>query len=102
MLKNLLLLSGFSAFAVIVIIAFNIYHNYTLSSLPSATQRRIEPIPATFDKETIESLEKRKTVNVSLSDKTQVISEDLQGLNTTPTPTPTETQQVASGSGTPL
>jgi hypothetical protein len=97
MLKNLLLLSAFSAFAVVVIIGFNVYHNFTLSSLPSITKKRVVAIPATFDKATIEELKKRKPITVDLFEKTQVVSEDAQGLSTTPTPTNAATQ-IASGS----
>lgn len=97
MLKNLLLLSAFSAFAVVVIIAFNIYHGFTLSSLSSVTQKRVFPITPTFDKETIDKLKERENVNVNLSDKTKVISEDREGQLITPSPAET---RVASGSGT--
>jgi hypothetical protein len=84
MLKNLLLLSGFSTFAVIAIVAFNIYHNYTLSSLPEVTQTRALSIPSTFDSQTIESLRSRKPIQVDLQEKTGVISEDSKNSSTTP------------------
>lgn len=104
MLKNLLLLSGFSTFAVIVIISFNIYHNHTLSSLPDVTQQRVVAIPSTFDKQTLMELRKRTPISVSLFDKTEVVSEDAKDTPITQTPTPsiTTTQTISSGSATPL
>lgn len=102
MLKNLLLLSGFSAFAVTIIIAFNIYHNFTLSSLPASTLKRVVEIPPTFDKDTLDELQKRMPATVNLSEKTKVISEDSQNTLTLPTPSISETQDAASNSGTPL
>jgi len=92
MLKNLLLLTGFSTFAVIVIVAFNIYHNYTQSSLSDTTQTRIIPIPPTFDKETITQLKERDPISVSLSGKTEVQSEDTKDSpSTTISVTPSAT-----------
>lgn len=76
MLKNLLLLSGFSAFAVIVILSFNIYHNYTISSLPKSTQKKVINIPSTFDKKTLSELKKRSAFPVDLFEQTKVLSED--------------------------
>lgn len=97
MLKNLLILSAFSAFAVVVIISLNIYHNYTLSSLPKTTKTRIIPLKPNFDTDTIEELKKRTPIGVNLSEKTEVVSEDAQGLSTTPTPSP-DTQETSSTS----
>lgn len=103
MLKNLILLSGFSTFAVIVIIGFNIYHGMTQSSLSTVTQTRTDPIPATFDKDTIDKLRERTSVPVNLQEKTTVVSEDSQSTTTTtPTPSALPTQTQASGSASTL
>ena len=103
MLKNLILLSGFSTFAVLVIVGFNIYHGLTLSSLPPTTQTRVIPIPPTFDKDTIEELRKRTSIPVNLQEKTAVVSDDSQSPNaTTPTPSVNPTQIQASGSASTL
>lgn len=101
MLKNLLLLSSFSAFVVVVLIGLEIYHNFSTSSLSSRTQTRIESIPPNFDKETLESLKERVPVVVDLSESTNVISEDTQGSPSIPTPS-IGTDQVATGSSTSL
>lgn len=106
MLKNLLLLSGFSTFAVIIIISLNIYHNYSLSSLPQSTQTHVVPIPATFDKKTLSELKKRKPINVVIQGKSEIVSDDSKSTvsNTTLTPTPSIVEQVvkiASVSATP-
>lgn len=82
MLKNLLLLTGFSTFAVIIIVGFNIYHNLTISSLPDTTQIRIIPIKPTFDKETITKLRDRVPLSVSLIGKSEVVSEDSKEVDT--------------------
>jgi hypothetical protein len=107
MLKNLLLLSGFSTFAVIIIIGLNIYHNHELSTLPSTTQVHVVSIPGSFDKKTLNNLKKRVPINVDLLEKSSVVSEDSKKTGTTtPTTTPTPTiliQQVgATGSATPI
>lgn len=104
MLKNLLLLSGFSTFVVIVIIGLNIYHDHKLSSLPSSTQTHVTSIPANFDKKTLDELKKRVSTTVSLQEKSNVVSEDSKqtGLIST-TPTPTIAQPLtASKSASPI
>lgn len=101
MLKNLLMLAGFSTFAVGVIIGLNIYHNYTLSSLPSTTQAHVVPIPDSFDKKTINELKKRIPVKVTIEGKSEITSEDSKST-TISTPTiPTPTSKIASISATP-
>ncbi len=103
MLKNLILLSGFSTFAVIVIIGFNIYHNNTISSLPEVTQERVLNIPSTFDEQTIESLRTRKSIEVNITDKTTVVSEDSKNASTNPISLPEDlNREQASSSATPL
>lgn len=87
MLKNLLLLSGFSTFVVIVVVGFNIYHNSTISSLSTRTQKHVSPITPTFDKKTLSDLKKRKSITVSLEEKSDVISEDSKQAALSPSPT---------------
>lgn len=84
MLKNLILLTGFSTFVVIVIVGLNIYHNNSLSSLPGTTQKHVTSISPNFDKKTLESLEKRTPIATDLSEKSKVVSEDSQA-STIPT-----------------
>lgn len=78
MLKNLLLLSGFSTFVVIVLVGFNVYHSSITSVVPATTQIHVEPIPATFDTKTIDELKKRTPVIVSLKEKSGIVSEDTK------------------------
>lgn len=78
MLKNLLLLSGFSTFVVIVIVGLNVYHSSVASKVPLTTQIRVIPIPATFDSKTIDELKKRTPVIVSLRGKSGIVSEDTK------------------------
>lgn len=100
MLKNLLLLSLFSAFVVVVLIGLEIYHNFQTSSLTSRTQTRVIPIPPTFDKETLEELKTRQAVQVNLSEKTNIISEE--SISTQPLPDQNEDTPEASPSGSTL
>lgn len=106
MLKNLLLLSGFSTFAVVIIIGLNIYHNYSLSSLPQSTQAHVIPIPATFDKKTLSELKKRKPLNVTIQGKSEIVSDDSKetSTDTSTTPSPVvnlESTKIASVSASP-
>lgn len=101
MLKNLLLLTGFSTFVVIVIVGLNVYHNFTLSSLPKTTQQKIIPIEPNFDKKTLESLKKREQIRVSINEKSSVVSDDSKQTGTTVSVSPTITispTKSASGS----
>ena len=105
MLKNLLLLSGFSTFAVVIIIALTVWHNYQLSSISQTTQAHVVPIPASFDKKTLNDLKKRKTIDVVIGGKSEIVSSDSQDASTitvTITPSPTiQTTLIASVSATP-
>jgi hypothetical protein len=101
MLKNLLLLSGFSTFVVIIIIGLNIYHNFTLTALPASTQKHVIPIPQSFDKKTLSELKKRTPIIINLQEKSAVISEDTkEGTPLSPTPSIT-TQTESSQSAVP-
>lgn len=97
MLKNLLLLSGFSTFVVVVIIGLNIYHDHELSSLPSSTQIHVTAITPNFDKKSLDQLKKRVSNPVNLQEKSGVVSEDSKktGL-VAATPTPTVTLPIAA------
>lgn len=102
MLKNLVILSAFSTFAVIVIIGLNIFHTYTLSSLPQTTQIHVIPIPSSFDKKTLNELKKRAPIKVSIDGKSEVVSEDSKSTTVSPTPSIPVTGRVASQSATPV
>lgn len=108
MLKNLLLLSGFITFAVVIIIALTVWHNYQLSSISQTTQAHVVPIPPSFDKKTLNDLKKRKTIDVVIEGKSEIVSSDSKDTSTTPTttititPSPTiQTTLIASASATP-
>ncbi len=104
MLKNLVLLSGFSTFAVVIIIALTVWHNYQLSSISQTTQAHVVPIPASFDKKTLNDLKKRKTIDVVIGGKSEIVSSDSQDASATTTITPSPTIQItliASVSATP-
>lgn len=101
MLKNLLYLTGFSTFVVIVIIALDVYHNYELSQLPPITQKNIIPISKNFDTKTLDELKKREAITVNLQNKSTVVSEDSKDTTSSVTPSPNipSSQNISSGSG---
>lgn len=76
MLKNLLLLAGFSTFVVVVIIGLNLFHESQLNSLPKTTQKRIKEIPAKFDTDTLNDLKGRLTIPSDITEDSAVLSED--------------------------
>ena len=106
MLKNLILLSGFSTFVVIVIVGLGIYHDYNKSSLMSNTQVHVIAITPGFDKKTLTSLRKRIPVAVNLQEKSSVVSEDSKKTaSLTPSITPAvNLSKISTNSGaiTPL
>lgn len=107
MFKNLLLLSGYSAFVVFAIIAFNIYHTRVTSTIPDATKIKTNPIEPTFDMQTLQSLRGRASVPVNLDSKSGVITQDeidatQGGTLASPTPTITTTPpRTGTQSATP-
>lgn len=106
MFKNLLLLSGFSAFVVFTIIGLNIYHTRVTSTIPDATKIKSTPIDPIFDEQTLQSLKKRTGVTIDLTSRSGVITQDeidaTQGgtLTTTPTPTVRPTPPIATTQST--
>lgn len=96
MFKNILLLVGFSTFVVFAIIALNIYHTRTTSTIPPITQKYSTPIDPSFDMKTLQSLKNRNSVPVDLTSKSGVVTKDeidatqgaTQAVQTKPTPTP--------------
>ena len=87
MLKNLLLLAGFSTFVVFVIIGLNVFHDHEVSSLPASTQIHVNSITPNFDTKTLDQLKKRTPISVSLLEKSAVVSEDSKQTTILPTPT---------------
>lgn len=99
MLKNLLLLTGFSTFAVVVIVGLNIYHTRVTSTTPPATRAKIISIDPSFDSKTINELKKRSTISENLTDKpTILLSDSLDTASSSPTiaPTPTAVQPTTA------
>ena len=76
MFKNILLLVGFSTFVVFAIIAFNIYHARTTSTIPPITQKYSTPIDSSFDMETLQALKNRNAIPIDLQSKSGVITQD--------------------------
>lgn len=99
MLKNLLLLAGFSTFVVIVLVGLDVYLKSQESTLPKTTQQHLTPINPNFDKETLEKLKGRDQIIVNLEESSAVTSEDSQSTTRSSSPTPQITQEVSTSSG---
>ncbi len=74
MLKNLVYLTIFTTFIVLVWIGVTIYHNFSTTTISEVTQIQIVPIKATFDRETISNLKKRKQIKADLSQPSTISS----------------------------
>lgn len=100
MLKNLLYLSIFTTFVVIVWIGLSVYHNYTTSTLSSATQIQIEQIDPSFNIQAVEKIKKRTQIRADLQDSTFQDVASNEGTNSAevlalPTITPLENTQIS-------
>lgn len=73
MIKGLLYLAILTAATVISWIGFSIYHNQTTSTIDSATQIRITPIPGEFDRETIEKIRTKRVIDANLNQERELI-----------------------------
>ncbi len=106
MFKNLILLSGFSAFVVFAIIALSIYHTRTTSTLTPITQAYSTPIEPSFDEKTLRELKNRNTVTVDLKGKSGVITQGeidatQGGTLSIPSATPTQTVRTTPTPASP-
>ena len=87
MIKNLLILSGFSAFVVFLWIGLTLYHNSVDTTIPASTQQKVIPITPTFDKETLEALKKREAIQSNLGNQAQILNDSATisaGVNSIP------------------
>lgn len=81
MLKNLIILFGFSTFVTIVWIGTTIFHNSAQSQISESNQRKIEPINSNFDMDTFDQLDTRQEVVVNLSDQLDIITDEEATLS---------------------
>lgn len=58
--KDLVFLLASASILVLLWIAFSIYHNLSMSTIPQTLETSISPIDPTFDKKTLETLKQRK------------------------------------------
>lgn len=77
--KEFLFLLGSMLIIIIAWVVFNIYHNYTTSTLDSNENLTIIPIEGKFDQDTINQVKNRKRVDVSL--------DLIKNLTASPSPT---------------
>lgn len=69
MIKGLLYLAILTAAVVVSWIIFSVHHSYTTSTISSDTSIIITPIPASFDRETIERIRAKKVIRADLSEQ---------------------------------
>ena len=99
MIKNLLILSGFTAFVVFLWIGLTVFHNSVDTQIPTTTQKRIIPITPAFDIKTLDALKKREIIKTNLTSQPQLLNDSAtksSALNT-----PISIPSSASSSATP-
>lgn len=93
--KEYLLLLGSILIIIIIWVLFNIYHNYTTSTIDPSENLTIIPIEGTFDRNTINQAKNRKRVDVSLDSVKTLTASPSPKISPTPTiiasPSPTLT-----------
>lgn len=99
MIKNLLILSGFTAFVVFLWIGLTVFHNSVDTQIPVTTQSRIVPITPSFDTTTLDSLKKREVVQTNLASEAQLLNDSATKSSSIVTPFSVPT--TASESATP-
>ena len=92
MIKGLLYIAILTAVVVASWIGFSVHHSYTTSTISSDEAIIITPIPASFDRETIEKIKAKKVIKADLSE--QII--ETSQLNEA-----TASAQPATGSAQP-
>jgi len=99
MIKNLLILSGFTAFVVFLWIGLTVFHNSVDTQIPATTQSRIIPITPNFDITTLDSLKKREVIQTNLATEAQLLNDSATKSSSIVTPFSVPTS--ASESATP-
>lgn len=93
--KDILYISISSFVLVALWIASNLYHAYATSTITPELQQQIEPIPGSFDNETIQKLKTRENIIPVYE-----LNTASTGAVLTPVPTTQETP-ISSGSASP-
>lgn len=75
MLKNFILLFGFSTFVTIVWIIATIHHNSVTSKISPVNKSRIAPIESSFDKKAIDGLKTKENIRANLSESANIITD---------------------------
>jgi len=92
MLKNLIILGILTVITVSAWIGFDVYHNFTTSTISKDTAKTVIPITPTFDQEAISLVQKRQQLPVDLAGGPQAATESAR--RSTPTPSATSSAQV--------
>lgn len=84
--KDILTLSILTTIAVFTWIGFDIYRIFHKPSPPEITKEQLRPLNPNFDKETLESLKKRKIISQEELDAVpELIEFELQSKEASPT-----------------
>lgn len=83
--KEYLLLLGSILIIIIIWVIFNIYHNYTTSTIDPNENLIIIPIEGTFDQNTINQVKNRKRVEASLDSIINLTASPSPKISPTPT-----------------
>ncbi|RJQ27469.1 hypothetical protein C4577_01410 [Candidatus Parcubacteria bacterium] len=95
MLKNILYIGVLTMISVFVWIGFNLHHSNTTSTIEEPTSIRINPITASFDTKTIDSLKSRKSISIDLKEVLKISTPSPTTLPTImPTDIPAETPSL--------
>lgn len=87
-MKDFIYLSALTSFVVFSWIVFSIVHNLSNSTIPPNTSILITPIPASFDRKTLDEIKKRKNLSVNLEES--LVASTTPIPTSTPIPTPTQ------------
>ena len=95
--KDALLLSITTFITIVMWIGFSVYHASVTSTIPESLQKRVEPIDARFDTETVDKLKKREKIMPVAQ-----ISEEEATATPTLSPAPIATQSATQSGGLQL
>lgn len=83
--KEYLLILGSILIIIIIWVAFNIYHNYTSSTVDSNESITIIPIQGTFDQNMVSQIKNRKRVDAPLDSIKNLVASPSPTISPTPT-----------------
>lgn len=85
MIKNLLIIAILTTLVIVSWIIFTVIHSSVSTTIPKDVSSIIAPIPASFDKQTIDLLKTKKVIPADIGESKAIISPTIQP-STTPNP----------------